>query len=162
MTIRGPLAITLFAALILSVAINLVVAGFIAARWHGPPPPGSEVERIVSMGIRGFPPEIQKAIAAGAAAKHDEIRKRLDDVQAARRTMFDAMRADPFDAATLDAAYGNLRDKTVALQEAGQEIVAQALAAAPANVRAKIKPPPRDGAGRDDAPPLPPPPPANP
>ena len=158
MTIRGPLAITLFAALILSVAINLVVAGFIAARWHGPPPPGSEVERIVSMGIRGFPPEIQKAIADGAAAKRDEIRQRLEDVQAARRQMFDAMRADPFDAAALDAAYGALRDKTVALQQAGQEIVAQAVAGAPATVRAQIRPP-REGPGRDEPPP---PPPANP
>jgi hypothetical protein len=73
--------------------------------------------------------------------------------------MFDAMRADPFDAAALDAAYANLRVKTEALQEAGQQIVAEAVAAAPANVRAQIKPP-RDGPGRDDdggPPPLPPP-----
>jgi uncharacterized membrane protein len=156
-TIRGPLAITLFAALILSVAVNLAVAGFVVARLHdGPPPPGSEVERIVSMGTRGFPPEIQKAIADGAKAKRDEIRQRLDDVQAARRQMFEAMRADPFDAAALDAAYANLRDKTTVLQEAGQQIVAQAVAGAPADVRARIKPP-RGGPGRSDGPPPPPP-----
>lgn len=158
MTIRGPLAISLFAALVLSVAVNLIVAGFVVARLHDerPPPPGSEVERIVSMGTRGFPPEIQKSIAEGAAAQHDEILQRLDDVQAARRQMFEAMRADPFDAAALTAAYGNLRDKTEALQEAGQQIVAQAVASAPADVRARIKPP-RGGPGRDDGPPPPPP-----
>lgn len=157
MTIRGPLAITLFAALILSVAVNLVVAGFVVARLHGgPPPPGSEVERIVSMGTRGFPPEIQKAIADGAIAKRAEIRQRLDDVQAARRQMFDAMRADPFDPAALDAAYANLRDKTEALQEAGQQIVAQAVANAPAEVRARIRPP---RGGPENAGPPPPAPP---
>ena len=157
MTIRGPLAITLFAALILSVAVNLVVAGFVVARLHGPLPPGSEVERIVSMGTRGFPPEIQKAIADGATAKRDEIRQRLDDVQVARRQMFDAMRAVPFDPAALDAAYANLRDKTAALQEAGQQIVSQAVASAPADVRARIRPPPRGGPDGDG--PFPPPPP---
>jgi hypothetical protein len=55
--------------------------------------------------------------------------------------MFEAMRADPFDAAALDAAYANLRDKTAALQEAGQQIVAEAVAGAPADVRARIRPP---------------------
>ncbi len=141
MTVRGPLAITLFAALVLSIAVNLIVAGFVVARLGGPPPPGSEVERIVAIGIRAFPPEIQKAIADGTKAQRDQLRARLNDVQDARKKMFDAMRADPFDPAVLNTAYANLRDKTNALQELGQQIVASAVAAAPADVRARIRPP---------------------
>ena len=38
-------------------------------------------------------------------------------------TMFDAMRADPFDQRALEAAYADLRQRRAALQQAGQEIV---------------------------------------
>ncbi len=140
MTVRGPLAVVLMVALLVSVAVNLTIAGFIFARVAGPRP-GGEVERIVAIGIRAFPPEIQKAIADGSKAKRDEMKARLDAVQDARRKMFDAMRANPFDPAALDAAYTELRARTADLQEVGQDIVADALAHAPADVRARIKPP---------------------
>lgn len=142
MTLRGPLAITLLVALVLSVAVNLAIAGFVFARIGGPRPgPGGEVERIVAIGIRAFPPEIQKAIAEGSRAKHDELKAKLDLVQEARRKMFDAMRADPFDAAALDAAYADVRAKTTDLQTAGQSIVTDAIANAPPDIRARIRPP---------------------
>ena len=140
MTLRGPLAIALIAALVLSVAINLTVAGFVFSRFAGPRP-GGEVERIVAMGIRAFPKEIQQAIAEGSKAKRDELKAKLDLVQEARRKMFDAMRADPFDPAALDAAYADVRAKTSDLQTAGQAIVTDAIAKAPADVRKRIGPP---------------------
>ena len=144
MTLRGPLAITLLVALVLSVAVNLAIAGFIFARFNGPRP-GNEVERIVAIGIRAFPPEIQKAIEEGSRAKRDQLKAKLDLVQDARRKMFDAMRADPFDAAALDAAYADVRTKTTDLQTAGQSIVTDAIANAPPEVRARIRPPPPRG-----------------
>jgi hypothetical protein len=55
--------------------------------------------------------------------------------------MFEAMRADPFDPAALQAAYADLRARTGELQQIGQQIVADALAAAPADVRSRIRPP---------------------
>jgi hypothetical protein len=55
--------------------------------------------------------------------------------------MFEAMRADPFDPATLDAAFADLRMTTTELQQAGQQIVADAVAEAPPDVRARIRPP---------------------
>ncbi len=141
MTIRGPLAIALLVVVFLSLAANLIVAGFIVSRVAGPPRPDGEIERIVAIGIRAFPPEIQKAIGDGSRDKRDEMKVKLDAVKDARRAMFDAMRADPFDPAALDAAYANLRAKTTDLQEIGQEIVADALTKAPADVRARIRPP---------------------
>ena len=139
MTLRRPLAIALFAALILSFAVNLVIAGFIVSRFG--PRPGGEIERIVAIGIRAFPPEIQRAIADESQAKRDEMRARLDGVQEARRLMFEAMRADPFDPAALNVAYADLRTKTDDLVEAGQAIVADAVAKASPEVRSRIRPP---------------------
>ncbi len=142
MIIRGPLAIVFAAVLLLSVATNLLIAGFVVARLHGgPPPPGNDIERIVAIGIRAFPPEIQQAISEAVRAKRDDVRARVDAVQEARRKMFEAMRANPFDQAALEAAYTDLRAKTNDLQQIGQEITLQAVANAPPDVRQRIRAP---------------------
>jgi hypothetical protein len=141
MSIGRPWAIAILAVLFISLAANLVIAGFSVSRFAGPPHPGSIIERIVAIGIRAFPPPIQDAIEAGVRDRGPEMRERLDAMQGARMHMFDAMRADPFDAAALDAAFADLRTQTTDLQRVGQEIVGQAVAAAPANVRSRIRPP---------------------
>ena len=140
MTIRGPLLIVLAAVLLLSLAANLVVAGFTFARFAGPRP-GGDIERIVAIGIRAFPPEIRKAIVDGSKAKRDEMKSLVDSVKEARQRMFEAMRADPFDPAALETAYADLRQKTSVLQEAGQQIVLDAVANASPEVRSRIRPP---------------------
>jgi uncharacterized membrane protein len=140
LTIRGPLAIVLLVALVVSVAVNLSIAGFAFARFTGPRP-GGEIERIVAIGIRAFPPEIQKSIADASNARRDEMKAKLDAVQDARRAMFAAMRADPFDPAALNTAYADLRAKTADLQQIGQQIVADAVEHAPPDIRARIRPP---------------------
>ena len=145
MTLRGPLSITLLVALFLSLAVNLLVAGFVVTRFAGPPGRGGEIERIVAIGIRAFPQEIQDAIRQGSREKRDEMKAKLDAVQEARKLMFDAMRANPFDAAALDAANADLRARTAELQEVGQQIVANALAHASPEVRSQIRPPPPRG-----------------
>ena len=141
MTIRGPLAAVLGVALLISVAVNLVIAGFVGSRFFGPPRPGGEIERVVAIGVRAFPPEIRDAIKRETDAERDQMRARFDAVRDARKTMFEAMRADPFDSAKLKAAYDDLRAKTDALQEAGQQIVFDAVAKAPPDVRRRIRPP---------------------
>ena len=140
MTIRGPLAIGLIVIVFLSLAANLVVAGFVVSRFAGPRP-GGDIERIVAIGIRAFPPQIRDDIEAATQVKRDEMRARLDSVQDARQRMFDAMRADPFDGAALQAAYADLRAKTNDLQQAGQDIVFDAVAKASPEVRSRIRPP---------------------
>jgi uncharacterized membrane protein len=139
-TLRGPALAVLGVVLLLSLGANLVVAGFAISRMYGPRPGGS-IERIVAIGIRAFPPELRKSISEATHARRDDFKARFDEVQAARRQMFEAMRADPFDPAALQAAYTNLRAKTSELQQIGQQIVADALAAAPAEVRSRIRPP---------------------
>jgi hypothetical protein len=87
-------------------------------------------------------------------------------VQAARRQMFQTMRAVPFDAAALDKAYADMRARTTDLQAIGQQILVDAVSHAPDDLRAQIKSPPQRGPGRGgpgpDGPPgpdTPPPPP---
>jgi hypothetical protein len=143
LTLRGPLAVVLMIALVVSVAVNLSIAGFAFGRFAGPRPPGpnGDIDRLVQFGIRAFPPEIQKSILDAARDRRPEIKDKLDVVQDARRHMFDAMRADPFDPATLDAAYAEMRKGTSDLQQVGQEIMTDAVAKAPPEVRAQIRPP---------------------
>jgi hypothetical protein len=141
MTIAKPWAIALFAVLFLSVAANLLIAGFAAARFGGGPRPGNFIERIVAIGIRAFPPSIQDDIMARTREQRDELRSLLDATDVARMRMFEIMRADPFDPTALDAAFVELRMRTTELQQAGQAIVAGAVAAAPPDVRARIRPP---------------------
>jgi uncharacterized membrane protein len=139
MTIGKRWAIAIFAILFLSLGANLVVAGFSAARFAGPHGPPNFIERIVAIGIRAFPPAIQRTIEQDARERREEMRALIDAVQDSRMRMFAAMRADPFDAAALDAAFAELRSRTTELQKAGQDIVGRAVAGAPADVRIKIR-----------------------
>ena len=140
MTIRGPFAIVLVVLLFVSVGANLVIAGFTIARFAGPRP-GGEIERIVALGIRAFPPEIQRDIGQQVRGQRDKFRASIDAVNDARQRMFETMRADPFDRAALDASFADVRSKTNDVQVIGQDIVANALAKAPLDVRRRIKPP---------------------
>ena len=76
-----------------------------------------------------------------ADSKRDEMRARLGDIQAARQRMFEAMRADPFDRRRSKSAYADVRTRTNELQQAGQEIMLDAVANAPPDVRSQIRPP---------------------
>lgn len=140
MTVSRPWAIALFAVLFLSVAANLVIAGFAASRFQGPPRGGPGfIERIVAIGIRAFPPPIQEDIRRRAEAEREELMRRVQAVQEARAQMIEAMRADPFDPDALDAAFADLRQRVAEMQEAGQQIVGEAVAIAPPGERIKIR-----------------------
>jgi hypothetical protein len=142
MTIRGPFAVTLLVLLFVSLAANLMIAGFTVARFAGPWPGGAgDIDRIVALGIRAFPPEIQGDIQDEVRAHRREFRAGVDAVQAARQRMFVMMRADPFDRPGLDKAFADVRATTNDVQMIGQNIVADAIANAPPDVRARIRPP---------------------
>jgi len=142
MTIRGPFAVTLLIVLFVSLAANLTIAGFTAARFTHPPGPGAgEIDRIVALGIRAFPPEIQGDIRNQVRAHRGQFRADLEASRAARQRMFQAMRANPFNRAALDQAFADVRATTDDMQMIGQTIVADAIANAPPGVRARIRPP---------------------
>ncbi len=141
MTIRGPFAVTLLALLFLSLAGNLLIAGFAVGRVAGPRPPGSDIDRLVTMGMRDFPPEIRRTVMERARDNRNQFRAKVNDLEAARQRLFEAMRAEPLDHQALEAAFADLRQKTDDLQLAGQDLVAGALADTPPDVRRHIRPP---------------------
>ena len=138
MTIRGPLAVTLLVVLFLSLAANLMIAGFTVARIAGGPRPGGDIERIVAIGIRAFPEEVRRVIEQRARQDRDEFRERYEALREARQGMFEAMRSDPFDRTVLDAAFAEVRSRTNELQAVGQNLVAEALGEASPETRHRI------------------------
>jgi uncharacterized membrane protein len=118
-----------------------MIAGFVVSRFTGPGPGGGEIDRIVALGIRAFPREIQGEIRNQVRDHRGELRAGIEAVQGARQRMFAAMRANPFDRAALDQAFADVRTTTNDVQTIGQTIVADAIAHAPPDVRARIRPP---------------------
>jgi len=146
MTIRGPLAFILAAVLIVSLAANFLVLGFAAARFAGVGPFGfggdaGAIERIVALGARAFPRELRREIGGELGRHRGELGAALDEVRDARRRMFAVMAAEPFDRAALDAAFAEVRAATDRLQLLGQDLVGDVVERAPAEERARIRPP---------------------
>lgn len=140
MTIRGCFALTLLVMLFVSLAANLMVAGFVVSRLAGlRPSNGDEIDRIVSLGTRDFPPEIQRDILDQVRARRGELEDDINAIHSAEQSMFEAMRADPLDRAALDAAFADMRSTTNDVQAIGQEIVANTIAGAAPEVRARIR-----------------------
>jgi len=143
MTLRGPFAAVLLLLLFVSLAANFLVAGFVVARLNAPSQNATaDVDRVVANAVRGFPQEIQRAIADTTKANRPQLRTRLDAVQKARQDLFEAMRAQPFNQPRLESAFADYRVAVAALQQAGEDVMTQAIAQAPPDVRRKIKPPP--------------------
>ena len=144
MTIRGPFAVTLLVVLFVSLAANLLIAGFAVSRFSGGRPPGfggGDLDRLVTLGIGAFPPEIQDDIRQRVQDERPKFRNYLMGLRQTRQTMFDAMRAPDFDRKALDDAFAELRDELNGIQVVGQAIVADAVAAAPPEARQQIRPP---------------------
>jgi uncharacterized membrane protein len=140
MTIRGKTAVILVVVLVISLAANFFGAGLIAA-GVGFQKRLAAFDRSVMQLAERFPPEIRRAVAADLIARRDESFKALDELRAARREMFAAMRAEPFDRMRLERALAAVRARTQTLQAFGQSALGAALAAASAEIRAKIKAP---------------------
>jgi hypothetical protein len=138
-TVRGRFAVTLLVVLLVSLAANLTIAGFLASRAVGPRPGGDEIDRIVSLGIHDFPPEIQRDILDQVRIRRVELDDNIGAMQAAERSMFRAMHADPPDRVALEAAFADVRSTTNDVQAIGQGIVAHAIAKSPPDVRARIR-----------------------
>ena len=110
MSIRGSFAIALLVVLVLSLAANFVVIGFVASRVGEFRLTG--IQRIVALGVKNYPTEIRNAIMEEAATNAAALGAALADFNAARQRAFTAMRAEPFDPARLDAEFADVRAKT--------------------------------------------------
>ncbi len=111
-------------ALVASLAVNLLVLGAVAGTMyafhkHGRPPPfaGSR-DDFGLMGLsRDFPSDRKKTFRRELKADRAKLRPLIEQANAARREAADALAADPFDRAKLEAAIANVREHERAVRE---------------------------------------------
>ncbi|MBI2256666.1 MAG: periplasmic heavy metal sensor [Proteobacteria bacterium] len=106
MTIPGTKSKWLAAGLIISVCLNLfLLAGMVAGRMHGPMggPEGKG-----GMVMATVPPELKSVIRDKLKAHGPEFRDEKEKMRELRLHVADALAAEPFDPAALDAALAEL------------------------------------------------------
>ena len=128
MTFTGRKGTALVVALIVSVCVNLLLAGLmIGGRWHPRAPWWEEV------------PEQARPIMKQAFESHKaEFDARRDAVQQARQKVADILKADPIDQAALDQALAELSQKSQAIRELGNTMMVEVAKQLSPEIRAQM------------------------
>ena len=115
MTFTGRTGTALLAALIVSLCVNLLLAGvMIGGRWHHDGPWWRQV------------PEEARPIMKQAFESHKaEFDARRDAAQQARQKVAEILKADPIDQAALDQALADLSQKSQAIRELGNTMMVE-------------------------------------
>ncbi len=140
MTIRGPAAAILLLLLFVSLGLNFLGIGFVAARVRGGGQ-AADLARIVEIGLQTFPPDIRRSIGRDLVENRQAVRAAIEEFRAAQARLYRIMQASPLDEAALQAAFVEVRERTAALQAMGQATLARAIAGAPPEARAQIRQP---------------------
>jgi Spy/CpxP family protein refolding chaperone len=115
MTFTGRKGTVLLTALIVSVCVNLLLAGLmIGGRWHGLGPWWKDV-----------PEEARPVMKQAFDAHKAEFDARRDAVQQARQKVAEILKADPIDQAALDQALADLSQKSQAIRELGNSMMVE-------------------------------------
>lgn len=123
--------------LVASVALNVFLLGFIIGDFARPL---RTAQGLAELGSH-YPDEVRRAIRAEMIAGRRDFRASIEEFNAVRAELFEAMRAPEFDRAKAEALMAEVRAKTIALQAQLQRATLAAVSAAPAEVRAKIDTP---------------------
>jgi uncharacterized membrane protein len=161
-------------ALIVSVALNLFLVGLLAGGWvlHDR---GDRFGRFPGAGIRfarqDLAPDSRALVRKLWEERREAARPQWLKMREARRKVRELATADTVDPAALEAAFADLRQRSIALQAMTHELMVKIAESLPAAERKKlfarrIRPGDRDRRDRRDAPPRdrppPGPPPGNP
>ena len=111
-------------------------AGAAAWMWRNP---GAVMA--VRQAVELYPAPLRRAIRAELAANRGEMTEDVAGIDAARRRMFELMRADPLDEEAIRAAMKDVRDAVTAVQAVGQEHLLEVMRKADPADRAKIRVP---------------------
>jgi uncharacterized membrane protein len=116
--------------LFVSLALNLLLAGFVGGRllaplYHHPPEhtPAALIERLV----RALPERDGTVLRAAFKANAAKIATLAAELEQARLDVRLKLSAEPFDKAALEAAMNKARDKRMALYKAMQSVVLDAV-----------------------------------
>ena len=128
MTFTGRTGTALLTALIVSLCVNLLLAGvMIGGRWHGPGPWWKDV------------PEEARPIMKQAFESHKaEFDARRDAVRQARQKVADILKADPIDQAALDQALVELSRASQSIQQLGNTMMVEVAKQLSPDLRAQM------------------------
>ena len=124
MTLSGAKAKWLLGGAIASLCLNLfLVGGMIAGRVHGPM--GGPEGKGGGMVMATVPHELKPVIREKLKARGPEFKMERENMRALRLNVADALAAEPFDPAALDAALATLEQSAGKLLHHAQEGLAQ-------------------------------------
>ncbi len=128
MTFTGRKGTALLAALIVSVCVNLLLAGvMVGGRWHGPGPWWKDI------------PDEARPIMKQAFDSHKaEFDAHRDAVQQARQKVADILKADPIDQAALDQALAELSQQSQEIRELGNTMMVEVAKQLSPEIRAQM------------------------
>ncbi|MFD1333856.1 periplasmic heavy metal sensor [Methylopila musalis] len=127
----------LYAALAVSVTINLVGAGFLMGHER-PPKPGRTVDGAIAFVAGRYPEAVGAAIRDRLENRRTELGAALAEMQGARQASRAAMAAEPVNAADVAEAFRAARAKADAFQSVIHGAIAEAMPGVPAEERAKV------------------------
>lgn len=114
LVIQGRWALALLVALVLSLAVNLFVAGL--QFGHGLRPGPQPVRRDMGEVLGIVPPAARQAVREALGDRRPELRQRLQALRAARQAAFASLAEPDFDPAAATRALARSRDEMVAAQ----------------------------------------------
>ena len=127
--------------LVVSLAANLLLIGFIAGQMlHHPPGRGHEGPMTIERLTGGMPPPVRDAVRAKLRENRPQIAEKIAAVRAAQAEIRAAISAEPFDPERLRAAFSAVRDRRIALQAEVQAAAIEAISQLPPEVRQKLAP----------------------
>lgn len=128
MTFTGRKGTALLAALIVSLCVNLLLAGvMIGGRWHHDGPWWRQV------------PEEARPIMRQAFESHKaEFDARRDAVRQARQKVADLLKADPIDQAALDQALAELSQESQSIMQLGSTMMVEVAKQLSPDLRAQL------------------------
>ena len=128
MTFTGRKGTALLVALIVSVCVNLLLAGLmIGGRWHSPGPWWKDVPAQAQ--------PIMKQVFDSHKAEFDAHR---DAVRAARQKVANILKADPIDQAALDQAMAELSQQSQSIRQLGNAMMVEVAKQLSPELRAQV------------------------
>ncbi|MEZ5832148.1 MAG: periplasmic heavy metal sensor [Dongiaceae bacterium] len=137
MTVTGRTGTALVIGAIVSVCLNLLLAGvMIGGHWHGGPGrhgPFGEGPFWTRLPDEARP--IVKGVFESHKAEFDAHRKQVQD---AKQKVAEALKADPIDQAQLDQALSELMQQSQAMQEFGHQVMVDIARKLPPDLRREM------------------------
>lgn len=115
--------------LLASLVLNLFLAGLMVGRFVAPPPPGPppSPDRFIDALTRGMSPADGAVMRQIFAAHRAELDQAMAQADQARESVRDALEAQTFDQAALDAALGRAEVARRSLENLRQGVMTEAV-----------------------------------